>query len=237
MKKNVLKPGLWLSSWLKWEQSIKKEKGASPAMLIILAALTSLTISSDFTPLRAIVLHPNDPMNNNHSQITLNSKKMNSDTMNMVLTRVFDAPLEKLWNAWGNKETVMQWWGPTGFTCPVANMEFREGGTSLVCMRAPKEWGGKDMYNTWNYKKIEPMKLIEFIQGWCDKDGKTIDPLTMGLPPDIPKEVRHIITFRALDAGKTEMTVTEFGYTVPQTVELSRAGMGQCLDKMAVAIK
>ncbi len=61
---------------------------------------------------------------------------------NMVVTRVFDASVEQVWKAWSDSGQVMRWWGPTGFTAPVARMDFREGGTSLVCMRAPKEFGG-----------------------------------------------------------------------------------------------
>jgi uncharacterized protein YndB with AHSA1/START domain len=65
----------------------------------------------------------------------------------------------------------MQWWGSNGFASPSAEIDFREGGTSLVCMRAPKELGGQDLFSTWTYKKIVPMELIEFIQNLADKDG------------------------------------------------------------------
>ena len=62
----------------------------------------------------------------------------------VVVTRVFDAPVEQVWKAWSHPDDVKQWWGPTGFTCILAKMDFREGGTSLVGMRAPKEFGGQD---------------------------------------------------------------------------------------------
>ena len=76
------------------------------------------------------------------------------------------------------------------------------------------------------------MRQIEFIQHFADKDGNKIDPVSIGLPPDIPKEVRHVAMFK--DAGnKTEMTVTEFGYTSEQTLEMSKSGLEGCLDKMA----
>ena len=88
---------------------------------------------------------------------------MKSDTLNMTITRVFDAPLEQVWKAWSTEEFVKQWWGPKGFTCPLAKMAFKESGVSLVCMRAPKEYGGQDMYNTWSYEKIEPMTRIEYV--------------------------------------------------------------------------
>ena len=58
----------------------------------------------------------------------------------------------------------------------------------------------------------------------------------MGLPPDFPQDVRNVISFKALGDGKTEMTVTEYGYTSDQWFDLSKQGLGQCLDKMAAAI-
>jgi len=72
----------------------------------------------------------------------------NGKKQNLVFTRVFDASVERVWKAWTDPEHVKGWWGPGGFTCPVARMDFHEGGKSLVCMRAPMEFGGQDMYST-----------------------------------------------------------------------------------------
>src|SRR6187549_4175509 len=84
----------------------------------------------------------------------------------IVVTRVVNAPVEQVWKAWIESERVMQWWGPIGFTSPLAKMDFREGGTSLVCMRSPD---GHDMYNTWSYSKIVPMQYMEFVVNFADK--------------------------------------------------------------------
>jgi uncharacterized protein YndB with AHSA1/START domain len=151
-------------------------------------------------------------------------------TRDLVITRVFDAPVERVWEAWIDPEHVKRWWGPKGFTAPVADMDVREGGTSLVCMRSPE---GQDFYNTWTYRKIVPLQLIEFIQNFADEDGNKIAPADAGLPPEIPEEVRHVITFKALAGNQTEMSVTEYGYTVDWVFDLSSAGMNECLDKMA----
>jgi uncharacterized protein YndB with AHSA1/START domain len=150
-------------------------------------------------------------------------------TRDIVVTRVYDAPVEQVWKAWSDSERVKQWWGPTGFTCPVANMDFREGGTSLVCMRSPD---GFDYYNIWTYHKIVPVQSIEFVLNFADKDGSRIDPASIGMPPGIPQDVRHLITFKPVGKNQTEMTVTEFGYTNDQIFDLSRMGLEQCLDKM-----
>lgn len=160
-----------------------------------------------------------------------------SKPLNMELTRVFDAPVEQVWKAWSESELVKRWWGPQGFTCPVAEMDFREGGRSLVCMRAPAEFGGQELYNTWTYTSIVPMERIEFVQNFSDERGNPLAPASVGLPPDIPYAVRHVLTFKPLDENRTELSVTEYGYSQAQTVEMSRAGMAQCLDKMAAILR
>ncbi len=159
------------------------------------------------------------------------------DTKNLTVTRTFDAPVESVWKQWSDSDKVRKWWGPKSFTSPLAKMDFREGGVSLVCMRAPKEFGGFDMYNTWTYKKIVPHERIELVLNFSDKDGNKLDPAKIGLPAGIPQDVPHVITFKALGDNKTELTVTEYGYTTDQAVEISKAGLEQCLDKMAESLK
>ena len=157
-------------------------------------------------------------------------------TRNMAVNRVIDVPVDQVWKAWSDSNYVKQWWGPTGFTCPLAEMDFREGGTSLVCMRAPEEFGGMDMYNTWTYRKIVPMEQIEFIQNFADQNGNQVDPAELGIPPGVPHEVPHVITFKALNGNQTELTVTESGYTSDQAHDISKVGMEQCLDKMSASL-
>ena len=159
-------------------------------------------------------------------------------TRDLVVTRVFAAPVDLVWKAWTDPEYVMRWWGPDHFTSPSAKMDFREGGTSLVCMRAPEDFGGQDMYSTWVYQKIVPLKRIEFIQNLADKDGNLIDPAEIGMPPEFPRDIRTVVTFKDLGNGKTEMTVTEYNMPAADT-ELGKnaeLGLNQSLDKMAVSL-
>jgi uncharacterized protein YndB with AHSA1/START domain len=130
----------------------------------------------------------------------------------------------------------MRWWGPTGFTSPSCKIDFREGGKFVFHMRAPKEFqGGQDFYLAGVYKKIVPMKLIEFSQGLSDKDGNGIDPTTMGMPADFPKEIPSALAFKRV-GDKTELTVTEYGWAVGQMRDMSEAGMNECLDKLAAVL-
>jgi uncharacterized protein YndB with AHSA1/START domain len=157
------------------------------------------------------------------------------NTRDIVVTRIFDAPVELVWKAWTDSEHVMKWWGPDYFTSPSAKMDVRVGGTSLVCMRAPQDFGGMDMYSTWVYKEIVPLKRLEFIQNLSDENGNLLDPAKLGLPPEFPKDTRTVVNFKDLGNGKTEMTVTE--YNMPSAdIEIGRnaeLGLNQCMDKMA----
>ena len=151
-------------------------------------------------------------------------------TLHMVLIRTIDASIEKVWQAWSEEFIVRQWWGPRRFTAPIAKMDFRVGGKSLVCMRSPE---GFEIYNTWTYSQIIPLERIKFIQHFSDKDGNKLNPSAIGMPPGIPESVPHVVTLKAIDNNKTEITITESGYTSDHVVALSEAGMGECLDKMA----
>ena len=130
------------------------------------------------------------------------------ETHDVVVTRTFVAPRERVWRAWSDADEVMRWWGPQGFTSPTCRMDFREGGTTLVCMRSDQGW---ELYNTWTYRSIEPMERLEFVQGFADKEGNKVSPAQLGLPPAIPEEVRHEVTITAIDDATTELTVHEFG--------------------------
>jgi len=164
--------------------------------------------------------------------ITFLDAPIPGEARNLVINRTFNAPLEEVWKAWSESEYIKQWWGPHGFTAPVADINFREGNKSLVAMNHP-DMG--TFYNTWMYTKIEPMEQIEFISRFADENGRTLSPTEAGLPvPDgIPDEVRHVITFKSLGDNRTELTIEEYGYTTNQAMELSKMGMEQCLEKMA----
>lgn len=157
------------------------------------------------------------------------NKTQSVEKKNIVVTRVFDAPVELVWKAWTDPKHVMRWWGPKNFTSPTCEIDFREDGTSLVCMRSPE---GQDFYSTWEYRKIVPMQRIEYVHNLADKDGRKIDPVTVGMPPDFPQDVLNVITLKAKGDNKTEMTMTEY---MPDTsmFEYAKIGLEQCLDKMA----
>jgi uncharacterized protein YndB with AHSA1/START domain len=55
----------------------------------------------------------------------------------IVITRVFDAPREVIWNAWTDPKQVVRWWGPRGFTATIHEMDVRPGGVWKQTMHGP----------------------------------------------------------------------------------------------------
>ncbi len=53
------------------------------------------------------------------------------------ITRVFDAPRDLVWKAFTERERLMQWWGPKGFTMLDAKLDLRSGGVFLYGVRSP----------------------------------------------------------------------------------------------------
>lgn len=159
----------------------------------------------------------------------------NTQKQDLVFTRVFDIPVELVWKGWTDPELVMLWWGPANFISPLCEIDFREGGQYLFCMRAPKEYGGQDYYSTGVYTKIVPMERLEFTQNLSDKDGNVIDPAQVGMPRDFPKDIKFVIEFKA-QGDQTELTITEYDWTIGQMSENSVIGMNQSLDKFAASI-
>jgi uncharacterized protein YndB with AHSA1/START domain len=153
----------------------------------------------------------------------------------LIVTRTVNAPVARVWQAWTESEDVKQWWGPDGFTCPLARIDFRVGGTSLLCMTAP-QFGFGEMYSTWHYREIVPMQRIEYIHNLADADGHKVDPVALGMPADFPQDQRNMVTFKDLGGGQTELTVTEFGWTPGQMMDMSRTGLEQCLAKLAALV-
>jgi uncharacterized protein YndB with AHSA1/START domain len=157
-------------------------------------------------------------------------------TLDVAARRTYPVPVEAMWAAWTVPELIRQWWGPEGFSCPLARMDVRAGGVSLLAMQAPPQYGGGQTYNTWSYSVVEPRSRLEYVMRFADQTGTTISPADAGIPPGVPDAVPHVVTFAPTAAGGTELSITECGYTTPQARDMSQSGLDQCLDKLAVVL-
>ena len=71
-----------------------------------------------------------------------------SDSSELRLTRVYDAPVQAVWDAWTIPERVEKWWGPRGFTLTTHSKDLRVGGHWRYTMHGPD---GVDYPNVTKY--------------------------------------------------------------------------------------
>ena len=153
----------------------------------------------------------------------------------VVITRIFDAPLEKVWKAWTEPEQMKKWWGPQHFTAPTIEIDFREGGKYLYAMHGPAGTPfDKDMWSTGVYKEIVPMKKIVTTDNFADADGNVVPASYYGMPGDVPTEYQVTVTFEEVD-GKTKMILKHVGML--EGADDMTAGWNQSFDKLAASLK
>jgi uncharacterized protein YndB with AHSA1/START domain len=57
------------------------------------------------------------------------------------ITRIYDAPVRAVWDAWTDPAQAAQWWGPRGFTLTTHSKDLRPGGSWVYTMHGPDDPG------------------------------------------------------------------------------------------------
>jgi uncharacterized protein YndB with AHSA1/START domain len=147
----------------------------------------------------------------------------------LVIIRVFDAPRGRVWQAWTDPESMMRWWGPAGFTCPVCKIDLRGGGAYLNCMRSPE---GRDYWSTGVFREIVPPERLVYTDSFADERGNVVSATHYGMSADFPLEMRVTVTFEEQE-GKTRLTLRHAGLPPGKDLDDCRAGWSESLDKLA----
>jgi uncharacterized protein YndB with AHSA1/START domain len=76
----------------------------------------------------------------------------------IVMSRVYDAPRDLVWEAITQPRHVAQWWGGPGFSNPVCEMDLRPGGHWRHVMRFPD---GRELPMSFIFLEVEkPHRLV-----------------------------------------------------------------------------
>lgn len=85
------------------------------------------------------------------------------DETTLEISRLFDAPPARVFDAWLNREEWQAWIGPEGVNCEVPVLEPRIGGRYRVLMRLS---GGQLIPVAGVFKRIERPTALAFTWGW-----------------------------------------------------------------------
>jgi uncharacterized protein YndB with AHSA1/START domain len=142
-----------------------------------------------------------------------------------VVERIFDAPVNLIWQMWTDPEHFKNWYGPQGFTVPVADMDMRVGGKRLICMASSD--GNMKMWFTGEYREIAPNERLVYTDSMADEHGNVISPSAMGMPEGHPETTEVTVLLEDL-GGRTKIVMTQSG--VPAN---AKGGWEQAFAKMA----
>ena len=150
----------------------------------------------------------------------------------IVINRVFDLPISKVWQAWTDAETFKKWWGPKDFTCPSSKMEARVGGKYLNCMRGPD---GKEYWSTGVVKEFVPERKLVVTDNFSDEKGNIKPASEYGMAGDWPKELLITVYLEEAD-GATKMKLRHEGIPDEMRDDCIQ-GWNESLDKLENNIK
>jgi uncharacterized protein YndB with AHSA1/START domain len=127
---------------------------------------------------------------------------------------------------WTDPEHFKKWYGPKGFTVPVAEMDLRVGGKRLVCMASPD--GSMKMCTTGEYTEIVPNERLVYTESMADEQGNVVSPSAMGMPDGYPAMTEVTVLLEDL-GGRTKMVMTHAGVPADSG---ANAAWEQAFDKL-----
>jgi uncharacterized protein YndB with AHSA1/START domain len=143
----------------------------------------------------------------------------------LVLTRIINAPREKVYRAWTDPELLKQWFAPLPWTTPAAELDVRPGGANLIVMRNPE---GNEFPNRGVYLEVVENERLVFT-----------DAYTRAWEPSEKPFMTVIVTFED-EGGKTRYTARARHWTVTDREAHERMGFheggGQCADQLAALV-
>ncbi|WP_374027683.1 SRPBCC domain-containing protein [Bdellovibrio bacteriovorus] len=85
-----------------------------------------------------------------------------SKSNEIKITRIYDAPVKTVWEAWTDPDQVAKWWGPRGFTLTTHSKDLRPGGSWVYTMHGPD---GTDYENKTFYHEVEEYSRLVYDHG------------------------------------------------------------------------
>lgn len=120
----------------------------------------------------------------------------------LKLTRLYDAPVSLVWDAWTDPAKAAKWWGPRGFTITTHSKDLRPGGSWIYTMHGPD---GTNYPNKTIYYEVEKNSKLVYDHGGNDEQ---------------PPLFRVTVLFNEIN-GKTKMDMT-MSFSSPESLAFAK---------------
>ena len=147
----------------------------------------------------------------------------------IVITRVFDAPRERVFEMWTDPKHLVHWWGPRGFTTTIQEMDVRPGGLWKMIMHGPD---GANYPNHSVFTEVVKPERLVYSHGGGREGGPSADFQQTVTFDDVGGKTR--LTMRSLfpSAADRDRVVKQFNAIEGGNQTLDR--LGERLDHRSV---
>ncbi|WP_413560817.1 SRPBCC family protein [Bdellovibrio sp. HCB209] len=156
-----------------------------------------------------------------HKNSTPNSKLLEID-------RKFNAPVEKLFEAFADGEIIKKWWWPNGMYADNVVYEFVEGGRYFINMKGYENGGGG---MTGRFEEIVQNERIVMTDQFADEKGTAISPQEAKMPGEWPEMAFITIEFQSSGANSSSFHLSQQG--IPNELQKDCIqGWNESFDKL-----
>lgn len=144
-----------------------------------------------------------------------------SNDRELVLSRIIDAPREKVWRCWTDPELMKHWFVPKPWGIAAVDIDVRPGGRSNITMRDPD---GNEYPNTGVYLEVVPNEKLVFTDAFTEGWQASEKPFFVG-----------VLTFED-EGGKTRYTARARHWKMEDKETHEKMGFhegwGQCAEQL-----
>jgi uncharacterized protein YndB with AHSA1/START domain len=147
----------------------------------------------------------------------MNSPATNTAEQELVITRRFDAPRQRVFEAWTDPRHAKSWWGPRDYPLTYLEMDVRPGGAWRGCLTSTKD--GEELWQHGVIREIHAPDRLVFTFAW-EKEEKA------------PARETVVTVTLEEDGDGTLMTFRQSPFESVENREGHRGGWSSSFDRL-----
>ena len=134
----------------------------------------------------------------------------------LVITRVFDAPRELVFEVWTDPRHAKAWWGPKNYPVTHLEMDVRPGGAWRHCLTSTEN--GRELWQGGVFREVVAPERLVFTFAWEEEGERGLETLVT-------------VTFAA-EGRKTRMTFRQTPFRSIEERDGHRGGWSSSFDRL-----
>jgi len=128
----------------------------------------------------------------------------------LTIHREFDTPVDRLYQAWSQVDTIKRWFAPGSMTVPLAEAEVKTGGRYRIVMQ---DDDGSQHIVGGQYRQVVANQRLDFSWQW---EGS-------------PKATNVSVRFKSLDGDRSALELVHSEFDDQETCDKHDSGWNGCL--------